>query len=546
MSLASFDLQNAPCGVFTFNDGLRLLAVNQTLANMLAVAPHELLGQPLDRLLTPSHRLLFHMQAITLLHVQSHVQEMSLNLAGADGTAIPVLFNAVRRAHEAGAVTECIVIRVNERKRLEDELFKVKKATEMVPGAVYQYLRRADGSACFPYASEGIRAIYGLSPLQVQQSAERVFQRIHPDDLARVAASIEASATALSPWHQEYRVNLPERGLRWLEGHAMPEARADGSVLWHGYISDITERRAMAAALASGHERTLVTLRSIADAVITTDEIGRVEYLNPVAERLTGWRLLEATGQPIATVFNIVNQHSHLPTDNPVARCLDERAAVGMARDSLLINRDGQAYAVEDSAAPIFKADGALIGVVMVFRDVTDQRKLRQEVEHRATHDHLTGLPNRAEFDRLLKQLFESASSTGAQHALCCIDLDRFKQVNDSGGHAAGDELLRQVSAVLLQCVRAKDTVARLGGDEFALLLENCDLEAAQRIAQSVCTQVAELRFQHEGKSFQIGASIGLAAVDGHWESAAAVQQAADNACFAAKHAGRGRVMLYK
>ena len=546
MSLAAFDLQHAPCGVFTFNDALVMLAVNQTLADMLGVSPDELVGKSLDQLLTPSHRLLFHMQVITRLHVQGHVDEMSLSLAAANSVEIAVLLNAVRREQAGGAVTECIVIRVNERKRLEDELFRVKKATEMVPGAVYQYLLRADGTSCFPYTSEGIREIYGLSPMQMQQSAERVFQRIHPDDIPKVRASIEASAKTLSPWHQEYRVNLPKRGVRWLEGHAVPELRSDASIIWHGYISDITERRALAAELAREHERTRVTLQSIGDAVIITNALGEVEYINPIAERLTGWRQPDAVGQPVVHVFNIVNQHTRAPAENPVTRCLAERSVVGTAANTVLIALGGQEYAVEDSAAPIFNAEGEITGTAMVFRDVTDQRKQRQEVEHRATHDHLTGLPNRAEFERISTQLFDSTLTTGVEHAVCCIDLDQFKIVNDSCGHAAGDLLLRQVADLLLTCVRTKDTVARLGGDEFALLLERCDSSAAQRIAQNICKRVSELRFQHSGKVFRLGASIGLAPLDRRWENAQAAQQAADSACFAAKAAGRGQVCVYE
>ncbi|NMM37537.1 MAG: EAL domain-containing protein [Glaciimonas sp.] len=546
MNLSSFDLQHAPCGVFTFGEDLVLLAVNQTLADILGVAPADLTGKSLDHLLTPSNRLMFHMQVLTMLYMHGHVEEISLHLAGAHGGEIPVLFNAVCRQRESGTVTECVVVQMNQRKRLEDELFKIKKATEQIPGAVFQYLQRADGTSCFPYASEGIRAIYGLSPLQVQQSADQVFKRIHPDDLARVTSGVKASAQALHPWHQIYRVNLPLHGIRWLEGNAMPESRSDGGVIWHGYVSDVTDRKLLEVALASEHERTLVTLRSIGDAVITTNAVGQVEYLNPIAERLTGWSQSEAVGQSMARVFNIVHQDTRSPVENPVARCLAERTIVGLARDAVLIAKGGKECAVEDSAAPIFSGDGSITGVVMVFRDVTDQRKLRQEVEHRAAHDHLTGLPNRAEFDRILKQMFESALTTGAGHALCYIDLDRFKIVNDSCGHAAGDLLLRQVSALLLKCVRAKDTVARLGGDEFALILENCDLETAQRIAKNVCDRVAELHFQHSGKSFRVGASIGVALLDRRWDSASLAQQAADGACFAAKKAGRGRVHVYE
>lgn len=425
--MPSFQIQNAPCGIFLLDENLRLQEANPGLCELLGQPQPAVLGRPLDDFLAPTYRLLFHMQAMTLLHANGRVEEIFLNLAGAQGQDIPVLFNAVRLQADGVHIIQCVVLRVNERKRLEDELFNIKKAVEQVPGAIYQYLRRADGSDCVPYASEGLRAVLGVSPMQVRHSAALLHARTHPDDLSALMLSIETSAQTLTPWHMEYRINLPVRGLRWLEGRSMPEARLNGDVLWHGYVHDITERKALQDALASEHDRALATLR---------------------------------------------NAH--------------------------------------------------------------------KVVAHRAAHDHLTGLPNRAEYDRVLKQLFESARDSGAVHALCCIDLDRFKQVNDRGGHAAGDLVLQRVAGALKACVRTRDTVARLGGDEFALLLEDCDLEAASRVAEMVCRKVAALSFELEGQVFHIGASVGLALIDQHWDRAHEAQQAADRACFAAKAAGRG------
>ncbi|CAN5730569.1 hypothetical protein BH11PSE12_BH11PSE12_25590 [soil metagenome] len=545
-NFSTFNFQEAPCGIFVFDSELRLITANTTLAQMLGTTTTALVGQTLDQLLTSANRLMFHMQVMTMLHMHGSVEEIFINLADSKGNDVPVLFNAIRRESANGTIMECMVFRVKERQRLEEELFRVKKAAEQVPGMVYQYLQKADGSSCMPYASEGIREIYELSPLQVKTSSDLAFKRVHPDDLSSIAIGINASAKNLTVWHQQYRVNLPRRGMRWLEGDATPEARADGSILWHGYITDITGRKALEAALANEYERTLVTLSSIGDAVITTDDKGNIEYINPIAEQLTGWNLADAIGKPVLEVFNIVNQHTRLVAKNPIAHCLEVRAIVALARDTVLISKNGNEYAVEDSAAPIFTADGIVAGVVMVFRDVTGQRILRQEVEHRATHDHLTGLPNRAEFDRVLAQMFSTACDSDARHSICCIDLDQFKIVNDSAGHAAGDSLLQQVATLMLECVRSKDTVARLGGDEFGLLLENCDLSAAQRIAQTICDRLADLRFQHAGKVFRMGASIGVAPLDSRWNSAQAAQQAADGGCFAAKEAGRGRVHVYQ
>lgn len=546
LNLGTYKLQSIPCGIFLLDQNLVLLDVNKTLCELLGLAREALLGRPLDDFLAPPFRLLFHMQAMATLHVNGRVEEIFLNLADHLKREIPVLFNAVRVQDDGATMIECAVMRVNERKRLEDELFNIKKAVEQVPGMVYQYLREADGSSRFPYVSEGVRTVYGLRPLQLARSAAAFFERIHPQDGPDFLQSIEASARTLTVWHREFRITLQSKGVRWLEGHAMPEARSNGDVLWHGYINDITERKSLHSALAIEHERTLVTLRSIGDAVITTNAQAQVELMNGAAELLTGWTQTQAQGEDIALVLRVVDEQTRAPAESAVHRCLNERVNVDLSSKPVLLVRGSNEYAVQGMAAPIIDAVGTISGTVLVVRNVTTQRRQHLAIEHRAAHDHLTGLPNRAEFDRILRQLFESAQTSGAVHALCCIDLDRFKQVNDRGGHAAGDLLLRQLADLLRKCVRPRDTVARLGGDEFALLLENCNLEAAQRVAEKVCNKVKALSFDFQGETFHIGASIGLSLIDSRWAQAHDVHTAADQACFDAKAAGRGCVKVVR
>ncbi|MEM8519340.1 PAS domain-containing protein [Janthinobacterium sp. CAN_S7] len=243
MDISRFNFQEAPCGLFVFDSNLKIVAANQTLATMLGFSLDELNNKSLNALLTSAERLMFHMQVMALLHLQGRVEEIAIILAGADGKNIPVIFNAVQRNIDGNVVTECVVVRMNERKRLEEELLRVKKATEQVPGTIYQFLLRADGSSCFPYASEGVRNVYELNPLQLQKDASPAFNRLHPDDIEAINQGIADSAKNLTVWHQEYRVILPKRGIRWLQGSATPESRVDGSTLWHGYINDITEKK---------------------------------------------------------------------------------------------------------------------------------------------------------------------------------------------------------------------------------------------------------------------------------------------------------------
>jgi diguanylate cyclase (GGDEF)-like protein/PAS domain S-box-containing protein len=310
-------------------------------------------------------------------------------------------------------------------------------------------------------------------------------------------------------------------------------------------IQNITERKRVQFELAAQHERLRVTLRSIGDGVITTDAQGRIEYLNPVAENLTGWTTEAARGRPSEVVFNIVNEETRLRVKNPIEVCLSEDRVVGLANHTILISRNCKEYCIEDSAAPIKDAGDRTLGVVLVFHDVSEQYRLAREMTYRATHDALTGLFNRDEFERRLQLALASANKEGVGHALMYIDLDRFKLVNDAGGHAAGDQLLKQIVSLIQRLVRKNDSFARLGGDEFGLLVEHCSVELAQCIAEKICQQVDTFRFQLGSQRLHIGASIGLVTVDEQWPSVAHIMRAADSACYAAKKAGRNRVHTY-
>ena len=208
----------------------------------------------------------------------------------------------------------------------------------------------------------------------------------------------------------------------------------------------------------------------------------------------------------------------------------------------LLLVQGGGEVGIEHAASPMRGVDGRLIGVVLVFRDVTQQRRMASEMSYRATHDALTGLVNRAEFEERLQRALDQSRDTGSQHVLLFIDLDEFKLVNDSSGHAAGDQLLRQIAALLQRAVRGRDTLARLGGDEFAVILEHCRIDQGLRLAQQLCDQMDEFRFVHGERRFRIGASIGLIAIDPRWADTASLMQLADSACMQAKSAGRNRV----
>lgn len=294
-------------------------------------------------------------------------------------------------------------------------------------------------------------------------------------------------------------------------------------------------------ALFSARELLQVTLACIGDAVITTDLGGMITFLNPVAERLTGWTNSEATGLPITGVFRILSEESREPIENPVTQCLRDREAKGLPQETLLVRREGDEVSIDDTAAPIFDTGHKLVGAVLIFRDVTEKRSLARKLAHQAIHDPLTGLTNRREFERRLSDIL-SDRDRNEIHALLYIDVDQFKIVNDTHGHIAGDALLCQLSAILQSKIRGSDLLARLGGDEFGILLERCATQRARHIANDLRQAVHNRCFQWEGRNCTVTVSVGLVPIEPDDYSISKLLIAADSACYIAKDQGRNRV----
>jgi len=302
-------------------------------------------------------------------------------------------------------------------------------------------------------------------------------------------------------------------------------------------VHDITEKRRAERALFEAQERARVALDSITDGVMRLDLSGHVEYLNGAASRITGWGAEDALGRPVAEVF---------PAAGGRVQAADAASGEALPCEATLIDREGRAHAIEQSWAPLREAGGMVSGQVVVFRDVGKLRRLTRQLSWHASHDALTGLPNRRVFEERLRELVEDAEHGGAVHSLCYLDLDQFKVVNDTCGHVAGDEMLRQIAGILQPCLRSADMLARLGGDEFGMLLEHCPLNRAEHVAQKVLDALARFRFAWDGKTFGAQASIGIAAIEAGAQGATAILGAADAACFSAKEHGRNRVRIHR
>jgi diguanylate cyclase (GGDEF)-like protein/PAS domain S-box-containing protein len=396
------------------------------------------------------------------------------------------------------------------------------------------------------YYSPRFKQLLGLRENEMEGTMAALLSRLHEEDKAAIEAALEAHLQHGAPFDIEMRLATKSGEYRWFRSRGQSVRDSAGkAVRMAGAITDTTDRRLAAAELFAEKERAQVTLASIADGVITTDNDGWVEYLNPVAEELTGWKTEAARGLPLQAVFRIVDETTRKLAPSPIELVLREERTVEMAATSLLVRNDGTEIPIVQSAAPIRARSGKITGVVLVLHDVSSERQYAAKLSYQASHDSLTGLINRAEFEHRLALALKSSAQIGRHHAVMYLDLDQFKVVNDTCGHAAGDQLMRQVSALLQRRLREGDTLARLGGDEFGVLLENCSSENALRIADELRQTVTDFHFAWENRSFNIGVSIGVVNVEDGLFTITDVLSAADAACYMAKEKGRNRVQVY-
>lgn len=460
---------------------------------------------------------------------------------------------------------------------------KYRALVEKIPAITYVLALDEKGSPL--YVSPQIKAL-GFSPEEWLADPEIRFRQIHPDDRQRVAKQLSHSRTTGSHFCCEYRLRARNGSILWFRDEATVVQDESGHPLvQQGILMDITknkqmeedlrehrnrleelvikrthrltivneelrlyieELKRMEEALFKEKERAQTTLESIGDAVITTDAAGCIEYMNPVAERFTGWSRTEAQGQPLERIFCIVHEATREPVENLAMRCVTEGHRTELTDHNILLRRDGSEFAVAELASPIHDRQGKAVGAVIVFHDVSQQRKLAQQLSHQATHDALTGLINRQDFEQRLARVLAHAHEDHSEHVLCYLDLDRFKAVNDSCGHAAGDQMLRQISSLLQEKMRQRDTLARLGGDEFGLLLEHCPLDQALVIAEEILQVIQNFKFQWKGATYGVGVSIGVAVIRPESENLLALLSAADAACYLAKQSGRNRISVYR
>ncbi|MDR6235702.1 EAL domain-containing protein [Pseudomonas oryzihabitans] len=532
-------MDTAPYGMALVSIHGLLWDVNPALEGILGYARGGLEGRPLRDLLADSQRELDlgeHEQTLQLRHRHGH--DLWVMMAcSPDHDDQDLLTGYLLQIRDIDAERRADELNASLRERLELAI----RASNL---GIWEWDTRSPGFN----ADARLRDLYGIAPDNQCRDMEFWLTFIHPDDRARSLEVFDKVASESMSYTFNFRINHggPGGEVRHIRSELISVVGADGHVRLVGSNRDVTEHHQLTTALYEEKERLQVTLASIADAVLTTDVDGRILFLNPVAEQLTGWTMADARGRPHEEVFRIHDSQSDAKLPSPVTRCLREQTITSLDEGAVLLSRQGERHEVQDSAAPVRTVDGRIIGAVLVFQNVTHARNLQRELSYNASHDALTGLYNRLKFEQELEAAWQQAQAGTVQHALCFIDLDRFKVVNDSAGHAAGDLLLRELGTLLRDSLRGSDAVARIGGDEFALLLRDCDLMQAEAVAEKLIASIGAVRFNWQDRLYDVGASAGIVAITAETRSPAELMSQADVACYTAKHAGRNRAALYR
>ena len=649
------------CVTLMSADGTLLQINNAGLGMFEADSPDQIVGQHLPPLVLPDYQDAF--MALTKRVFEGESGNLKFEVHGLKGSLRWLDTNAVPLRDSRGhvnallAVTRDITEHKASENALQEALDRLRKIAGRLPGLIFQFQLRPDGSSCFPFASEAIRDIYKVSPEEVREDASKVFAILHPDDYDSFVASIQASAKNLTPWRHEYRVKFNSGTVRWLFGNSLPQRETDGSVLWHGFITDVTERKRATASLLESEAR----FRTMADSApvliwiarpdkffhyfnkgwleftgrTMTQEIGngwianvhpedfqhcfdtyvtsfdarqefRMEYrlrrfdgeyrwlldhgvpLYDQQDTFLGYigsciditprKLVEADLRIASTAFESqeamaitdknqiilrVNQAFVRVTGYSVEEAIGKTPTLlksglqdvrfyqtmweNLSRDGHwqgeIWNRrkNGEVYPEWLNITAVTDERGQVTNYVASFSDITERKTAEHEIQHLAFYDPLTQLPNRRLLQERLKHGIDVEKREGKQLALLMLDLDRFKAVNDSLGHQAGDALLQQVAGRITNRLRKVDLVARLGGDEFIVLLEDISHpNDAARIAEEIIADLSTPFRLIQSDDVRIGASIGISLYPQHGDSPEMLLDHADAALYHAKDQGRG------
>lgn len=544
-------VDNAAVGMLVSDMEGRLLYANRALGAMLGHSAEAGGGLGLLDLVHEEDRPTAPLRLMRLMRGEADEYRGECRFRHADGQPLWVMVAASVLRDERSGERKYLVVQVTNielQKKAEEALAYSESrwnfALESARQGVWDHDIRTDTM----FYSRMWRIMRGIPPdEEVDGDQQKWMARIHPDDLQHVMDNVERQDMGAADFDAlEYRERTRDGSYIWILSRGKPVEWDDegNPVRTLGTDTDITRLKTIEQELAAEKERLRVTLDSIADGMISTDEAGRVVLMNPAAELLTGYRSGEAIGQPVEAIFAVRDGTTNERQDCPVAASIARGMPVQLDDDVILVAKGGSERDIRCTAAPVRSTAGRVSGAVLVFQDVTQSRAMQRELAHSATHDDLTGLPNRPAFERALNSAI-AAARHGRHHCLLYIDLDRFKPVNDNAGHAAGDALLKQVAQTIRGSCRSHDVAARIGGDEFAVLLADCPVDGGQRIADKIVRAIAALAFSWAGRTYHIGASIGMTVVTEVPASPLGFMGEADAACYAAKARGRGIAVAF-
>jgi diguanylate cyclase (GGDEF)-like protein/PAS domain S-box-containing protein len=509
-----------------------VLSVNTETENLLGWQADELSGQDFFSLTKFSLKNVVSLGSGSFCPALKTINcphlNVSASISGKDGAEIPIKFMLTSLSNEGRVIGKLFVF---SQEKLEEDIHLPQEVVDSAASIIIKL--NAAGEVTF-----------------ANRHGQWLFGDVSPDSL--LPETIH-TLLAESPHLLDQQTLLDQR---WIDGQEKEVCIAWSVAVLRDPSGGVTGAVCVGNDFTDHHHSLKERLQEncmankvferISDGVITVDCGGRVEYLNPSAEQLTGWSCEEARGQALKDVYHLLDEQNLEGMDDSVDRCLRDRCSVETQGNRVLLRRGGWEFIVQDSATPVHNAEGEITGVVVVFSDVSELCGMERRLEYESNHDLLTGLINRPEFETRLRAALESVRDSKQRHALFYLDLDQFKLINDSYGHAAGDRLLKDISILLEQCLGNNDNLARLGGDEFGVIFEDCSMGKARRAAKALCQAVRDFNFVWEEKSFEISVSIGLVPVTPQWRDASEIMRLADSACHVAKEQGRNRVHVYQ
>lgn len=521
----------------------RWLQVNKALCTFLGYQPHELLATSFQKLTWPEDLENDMRQLERLLRGDINTYSMEKRYCTRSGEVVWALMavSLVRAADNSPLYLIAQIEDINDLKRSEainrHLMERITLANEAGGIGIWEWLPATNTIAWDKRMFE----LYEFPPEQTptwQSWSEKVID----EDREYAEGIVNDALASRSSFTVEFRIRI-KNGIRHIRSLGSLVLGPRGNVeRLLGINMDMTEVKTLHEALFQEKERLHITLDSIADAVICTDVAMNVIFMNPVAEKMSGWTQREALQHPLSEILHVTSDDA-APL---AANTLNENAwETDIGEDVILHNRSGDRYDIHCSIRPLKALDGELLGSVVVIQDVTSSRKMLRQLSYNASHDALTGLANRSSFENHLENLRLTVHVSRQPHALVFIDLDKFKAVNDTAGHAAGDALLQELAVLMRQMLRPGDMLARLGGDEFGLLLPQCSIDNARALAERLVQAVKDHEFVRNGQRHWVGASAGIAVIDEHNAQSSDIMSQADIACYASKHRGRSSVTVY-